>query len=158
MEWNSQPGTLSMFNIEWGHIVTLSSPGGTEIFAWMQIGLMGWIPSWGTYVTEVGSGAGCYLSKRATLHYIFHMAGGSLVWIKLSMVILTFSSSNTFQTLQEKRCVIYPEGFTLLLFALWLLLRTYLLQDIVGIYSAENQKLISYYFKTASGSCTFGTL
>jgi hypothetical protein len=34
-----------MFNIEWGHIVTLSSPGGTEIFAWMQIGLMGWIPS-----------------------------------------------------------------------------------------------------------------
>jgi len=82
------------------------------------------------------------------------MAGGSLVWIKLSMVILTFSSSNTFQTLQEKRCVIYPEGFKLLLFALM----TYLLQDIVEIYSAENQKLICYYFKTASGSCTFGTL
>ncbi len=30
----------------------------------------------------------------------------------------------------------------------WLLLRTYLLQDIVGIYSVENQKLICY-FKTA---------
>lgn len=112
-------------------------------FTFLQIGLMDFRLSWGTFVIEAGWVAGSCLKRKAILLCSYHRGGGYLVLILLSTWILIYtslSSSQNWSGIRYLCCAVVSSNAAFLLLAALLIVR------LLALYFFPFPSLFSHHF------------